>query len=30
LDVWVFKFFVCVLAWWCLAGLCGLLCIVYR
>ncbi len=23
LNVRVFKFFVCVLAWWCLAGLCG-------
>ena len=30
LDVWVFKFFVCVLARWRLAGLCGLLCLVYR
>ena len=30
LYVWVFKFFVCVLARWCLAGLCGLLCLVYR
>ncbi len=30
LNVWVFKFFVCVLARWRLAGLCGLLCLVYR
>ncbi len=30
LNVRVFKFFVCVLAWWCLAGLCGFHCLVYR
>jgi len=30
LNVWVFKFFVCVLAWWCLARLCGFPCLVCR
>ena len=30
LNVWVFEFFVCVLACWCLAGLFGLLCLVCR